>query len=388
MLETSSRVRLSIACLVIAGALCHHPDAGEPAQVSTPSNRKGPAELPNRRKQPSFRPLDGSSMGGVMDGKASDAIPQVDPVLPDARKQLELFERLDKKRNFLLNDPSTGSGNGKGEMRSFDKGDNGTEETLSVGPRKPRTALERRLKGDAEAARNPSSRNTSSDDNRSPSDKRYADKDKSMEATDRDARTGTEREDEEETRDNPKTGETADPAQSFQKQLEPDKGNNLEQRLSKAGTSPGIKIGSEPDSRPENLRSASSNLGGRGSLVDDLSRQRFERYQQVTGGGSLLRSDETSESSSFGRGREMRVDAFGPVGVSPAASKPGSGLATPGTDGVNLDLRANRSSLAAPPSTFSLPTPSAGSGLLSPPPSSPASRMLRESRPAPPRFQP
>lgn len=386
MLESPSRVRLLTACLVIAGALCHRPDAGEPAQVSTPSNRKGPAELPNRKNQPSFRPLDGSSMGGVMDGKPSESIPQVDPVLPDARKQLELFERLDKKRNFLLTDPS--NGNAKGEMRSFDKGDNGTGETLSVGPRKPRTALERRLKGDAEMSRNPDARNTSTDNNRTASDRPYVDKDKRIDSTDRAERSEKGQDGDEDSPDNEKPGETTDLTQSFQKQLNPETGNNLEQRLSKAGVSPGIKIGSESDSRPENLRSPSSNLGGRGSLVDDLSRQRFERYQQVTGGGSLLRSSDTPESSAFGRGREMRVDAFGPVGVSPAASKPGSGLATPGTDGPNLDLRAGRTGLTQPPSTFSLPTPSAGSGLLSPPPATPAARMLRESRPTPPRFQP
>ena len=386
MLESPSRVRLLTACLVIAGSLCHPSVAGEPAQVSTPSNKKGPAELPNRRKQPAFRPLDGSSIGGVMDGKATDSIPQVDPGIPDARKQLELFERLDKKRNFLLTDPSDRKD--KGEIRSFDKNDSSSEETLSVGPRKPRTALERRLRGDSEAARNPETRNAPIDDNRRFQESRMADKEKANDSNQRDDRDEEKGDGEETSLDNDKPGETTDLTQSFQKQLEPEKSNPLEQRLSKAGTSPGIKIGSEPDSRPENLRSASSNLGGRGSLVDDLSRQRFERYQQVTGGGSLLRSDENSESSSFGRGREMRVDAFGPVGVSPAASKPGSGLATPGTDGANLDLRANRSSLAVPPSTFSLPTPSAGSGLLSAPPSSPASRMLRENRPAPPRFQP
>lgn len=375
-----------MACLVIAVALGHHPDAGEPAQVSTPSNRKGPADLPNRKKQPSFHSLDGSSMGGVMDGKASESIPQVDPVLPDARKQLELFERLDKKRNFLLTDPS--NGNGKRETGSFDKGDNETGETLSVGPRKPRTALERRLRGDAEAARNPSTRNSSTEDNRNPSERQYAEKDKMRETTDRDDRGEKREEDREDSRDNEKSGETADLTQSFQRQLDPEKGNSLEQRLSKAGVSPGIKMGSEPDTRPDNLRSGSSNHGGRGSLVDDLSRQRLERYQQVTGSGSLLRSGETPESPAFGRGREMRVDAFGPVGISPAASRPGGGLATPATGGTVLDLRASRPGLASPSSTFSLPTPSTGSSLLSPPPSASSTRMLRDSRPAPPRFQP
>lgn len=383
MLESPSRVRLLTACLVIAGALFQSTDAGEPAQVSTPSNKKGPAELPNRKKQPSFRPLDGSSMGGVMDGKASESIPQVDPGVPDARKQLELFERLDKKRNFLLTDPSDRKD--KGEIRSFDKGDNGTEETLSVGPRKPRTALERRLRGDAEAARNPDSRNAATDGNRTPSDNRYIDKDKTGDANNRDDRS---EEGEEDSRDNDKTVENADLTQSFQKQLDPDKGNPLEQRLSKVGAPQGVKIGSDLDSHTENLRSTSSNLGGRGSLVDDLSRQRLERYQQVTGGGGLTRSEGTSESSAFGRGREMRVDAFGPVSVSPASSKPGSGLATPGGEGTSLDLRANRSGLASPQSTFSLPTPSASSALLSPPSAAPAARILRESRPTPPRFQP
>ena len=386
MLESLSRVRLWMACLVIAGALGHHPDAGEPAQVSTPSNRKGPADLPNRKNRPSFRTLDGSSMGGVMDGKASESIPQVDPVLPDARKQLELFERLDKKRNFLLTDPS--NGNGKGEMRSFDKGDSESGETLSVGPRKPSTALERRLKGDAEAARNPSTRNTSTGDNRNPSDRQYAEKDKTRDTTDRDDRGEKREEYGEDSRDKERSGETVDLTQSFQRQLDPDKGNSLEERLSKAGVSPGIKMGSEPDLRPDNLRSGSSSHGGRGSLIDDLSRQRLERYQQVTGSGSLLRSGETPESSTFGRGREMRVDAFGPVGVSSAASKPGGGLATPVTEGAGLDLRAGRPGLASTPSTFSLPTPSSGSGLLNPPPPDSSARMLRDSRPAPPRFQP
>lgn len=386
MLESPSRVRLLTACLLLAGTLCCRPEAGEPAQVSTPSNRKGPAELPNRKRQPSFRPLDGSSIGGVMDSKASESIPQVEPALPDARKQLELFERLDKKRNFLLTDPSNGSG--KGEMRSFDKGSNETDETLSVGPRKPRTALERRLKGDAEAARNPSTRNTPSEDTRAPSANRYDDKDKTREATDRDDRSEKKDDGEEESRDNEKPSQTTDLSQSFQKQLDPDRGNNLEQRLSKVGGSTGIKADSGSDPRPDNLRSTSSNLGGRGGLIDDLSRQRLERYQQVTGSGSLLRSGETPESAAFGRGREMRVDAFGPVGVSPAASKPGGGLATPDTGGANLDLRAGRSGLAQPPSSFSLPTPTAGSSLVSPAPSTPATRMLRDGRPSLPRFQP
>lgn len=386
MLESPSRVRLLTACLVIAGSLCHPSGAGEPAQVSTPSNKKGPAELPNRRKQPAFRPLDGSSIGGVMDGKATDSIPQVDPGIPDARKQLELFERLDKKRNFLLTDPSDRKD--KGEIRSFDKNDSSAEETLTVGPRRPRTALERRLRGDSEAARNPETRNGPIDDNRRFQESRMADTEKANDSSHRKDRDEDEGDGEETSHDNDKPGEATDLTQSFQKQLEPEKSNPLEQRLSKVGVLPGAKTGTESEPRPENLRSTSSNLGGRNSLVDDLSRQRLERYQQVTGGGGLVRSEPTPESAAFGRGREMRVDAFGPVGVSPAASKPGSGLATPGAEGSSLDLRANRSGLASPPSTFSLPTPSAGSSLLGLPPAAPANRLLRESRPSPPRFQP
>lgn len=321
-----------------------------------------------------------------MDGKASESIPQVDPVLPDARKQLELFERLDKKRNFLLTDPS--SGGGKPEMRSFDKGSNETDETLSVGPRKPRTALERRLKADSEASRNPSNRNTASEDSRTPSTNRFDDKDKTKDAAEREDRGDRNDDSDEGSSDNQKSRQTEDLSQSFQKQLDPDRGNNLEQRLSKVGASKGIQAGLEPDSHPDNLRSPSAGLGGRGGLVDDLSRQRLERYQQVTGSGGLPRSAETPESAAFGRGREMRVDAFGPVGVSPAASKPLGGLAAPATGGGNLDLRPGRSSLAQPPSTFSLPTPTAGSGLLTPSSPSPATRMLREDRPSLPRFQP
>lgn len=387
MTELPPRIRLWTACLVFVGALGYSVSAGEPAQVSTPSNRKGPAELPNRKKESSFRPLDGSSLGGVLDSKATDSIPQVEPVLPDARKQLELFERLDKRRNFLLTDPS--GSNGKGEMRSFDKGAGETDETLSVGPRKPRTALERRLRNDAEMARNPGNRETPNEDKRTSSEKRQMDRDKPDNPNDRNERI--ERKDdgaEEQARDNDKPIESTDLIQSFQKQLDQDKGDTLEQRLSKTGASPGIKLGGEPDPRSENLRPTSPNPGGRGSLVDDLSRQRLERYQQVNGGGSLLRSSEAPESSAFGRGREMRVDAFGSVGVSPAASKPGSGLANPGNQASGLDLRASRSALSAPPSTFSLPTPSVGSGLVAPPQATPSDRFLRDSRPAPPRFQP
>ncbi len=374
-----------MACLLI-GALGTTVTAGEPAQVSTPSNRKGPAELPNRKKQPSFRSLDGSSMGGVIDGKATESIPQVDPVLPDARKQLELFERLDKKRNFLLTDPS--SDTGRKELRSFDKGANAADETLTIGPRKPRTALERRLKNDAEAARNPSTRDAGTEDNRTRADRGQLDRDKQGDSAGRDERGEKRGDGEEDIRDtdadSDKPGESTDLTQSFQKQLDPEKGNALEQRLSKSGA----KIGSESDPRPENVRSNPSNPGGRGSLVDDLSRQRIERYQQVTGGGGLLRSSEAPEPSALGRGREMRVDAFGPVGVSPAASRPGSGLGGPGNETPSLDLRAGRSGLSAPPSTFSLPAPTAGSGLLSPPQTSPSQRILRDNRPAPPRFQP
>ena len=374
-----------MACLLI-GALGTTVTAGEPAQVSTPSNRKGPADLPNRRKQPSFRSLDGSSMGGVIDGKATESIPQVDPVLPDARKQLELFERLDKKRNFLLTDPS--SDTGRKELRSFDKGANAADETLTIGPRKPRTALERRLKNDAEAARNPSTRDAGTEDNRTGADRGQLDRDKQGDSAGRDERGEKRGDGEEDIRDtdadSDKPGESTDLTQSFQKQLDPEKGNALEQRLSKSGA----KIGSESDPRPENVRSNPSNPGGRGSLVDDLSRQRIERYQQVTGGGGLLRSSEAPEPSALGRGREMRVDAFGPVGVSPAASRPGSGLGGPGNETPSLDLRAGRSGLSAPPSTFSLPAPTAGSGLLSPPQTSPSQRILRDNRPAPPRFQP
>ena len=390
MTEPLPRIRLWTACLLITGTLGTAAIAGEPAQVSTPSNRKGPAELPNRKKLPSFRSLDGSSMGGVIDGKATESIPQVDPVLPDARKQLELFERLDKKRNFLLSDPS--SDRGRQEMRSFDKGSNASDDTLSVGPRKPRTALERRLKNDAEAARNASTRETGTDDNRTRADRGYLDRDRQGDPTDRDEGGKKTNDGDDEVRDNDgnndRPEESTDLTQSFQKQLDPDKGNALEQRLSKTGASSGVKIGSESDPRPENLRSTPSNLGGRGSLVDDLSRQRIERYQQVTGGGGLLRSSEAPEPSALGRGREMRVDAFGPVGVSPAASRPGSGLGGPGNETPSLDLRAGRSGLSAPPSTFSLPAPSAGSGLLSPPQTSPSQRILRDNRPAPPRFQP
>lgn len=386
MIEPLPRISLWTACLLITGTLGAAVIAGEPAQVSTPSNRKGPAELPNRKKQPSFRSLDGSSMGGVIDGKATESIPQVDPVLPDARKQLELFERLDKKRNFLLTDPS--SDNGRKELRSFDKGANAADETLSIGPRKPRTALERRLKNDAEAARNTSTRDAGTEDKRTRGDRGQLDRDKQGDSADRDGRGERRGDGEDDIRDNDdnsdKSGESTDLTQSFQKQLDPEKGNALEQRLSKSGA----KIGSESDPRPENVRSTPSSPGGRGSLVDDLSRQRIERYQQVTGGSGLLRSSEAPEPSALGRGREMRVDAFGPVGVSPAASRPGSGLGSPGNETPSLDLRAGRSGLSAPPSTFSLPAPSAGSGLLSPPQTSPSQRILRDNRPAPPRFQP
>ncbi len=339
--------------------------AGEKANITAPSARKTPENLEPPKKTLPFRPLDGSSsIGGVVDGGGTPDLPSVEPSAPSPRAQKEMMERLDRKRNFLLNDPSSDSNLDNNRLGgSLDQKD---QDELHVSPRKPKTALERQLNRgnntirDQKASTQVNTQNGEED--RSESDNESDSRNSSLSGL------------------------------GFNSRSRIDKGLSGE-FLAPHPTEKGIQLGTPSETtvdsgRLEDLRSTLSGNSARNSGLDSLSRERLERFQQLSGDGETLRRGFGTDPVEFGQGRQLRSDAAQSFYSSSSPEKPatkslgGNTLEPPPADA----LAARSNPLLAAPSVggftaIAPPTPS------SPPQASPAAILLRQPRPEPPRFR-
>ena len=327
--------------------------AGEKANVTLPAPRKLPSNLEAPAKESPFRALEGNSIGGVTDRGAGPELPTVETVVPDARTQKEMMERLDRKRNFLLDD-----GAGSQADNQPIGGERAQEQmNLLLTPRKPQTVLEKRLRQGSETP-----------------------------VEDAAQRERNEVSSEEIDNDLEILDLTGLGVSTQNKGLD-----LLGTRDSGSRSLSALSVPTETVSivTLEDLRSSLNTAGGRGLGLDDLSRQRLERYQQLSGNGESLRRGFGSDPAEFGRTRELRsevVDSY----YSPAPAESSlpktvlDGPVDPSLDstggrrpGSSLDSLFN--GVQANPYTPSTPTT---------PSISPAAKLLSEPRPQPPRFRP
>lgn len=329
--------------------------AGEKANVTLPAPRKTPSNLDAPAKPSPFRALGGNSIGGVTDRGAGPELPTVETVVPDARTQKEMMERLDRKRNFLLDD-----GAGSQADNQPIGGERAQEEVeLLITPRRPQTVLEKRLRQGSETPGEEAARVERMDES-----------------------------DDEIDNDLGILDLTGLGVSNQSKSLD------FRGKASSKSLSALTPLSAPPDSvivvNLEDLRSSLNTAGGRGLGLDDLSRQRLERYQQLSGDGEDLRRGFGSNPTELGRTRELRAvvvesyyspppaeatlpktlptEAVDPSLDSTGGRRPGSSL-----DALFNGVQANPYTPSASPSTPNI---------------SPAAKLLSEPRPQPPRFRP
>jgi hypothetical protein len=342
--------------LTLAGALLLGSPlvAGEKANVTLPAPRKIPSNLDAPAKASPFRALEGNSIGGVTDRGAGPELPTVETVVPDARTQKEMMERLDRKRNFLLDD-----GVGSQADNQPIGGERAKEEVeLLITPRRPQTVLEKRLRQGSESPKEEAAR------------------------VERMEESSDEIDNEVGILDLTGLGVSS---QSKSLDFLGTRASNSRSLSALSGPTEIVSI-----VNLEDLRSSLNTAGGRGLGLDDLSRQRLERYQQLSGDGENLRRGFGSDPAELGRTRELRavvVDSYyAPASAEAALPKtlpvepvdpsldptggrrPGSSL-----DALFNGVQANPYSPSATPTTPEL---------------SPAAKLLSEPRPQPPRFRP
>ncbi len=329
--------------------------AGEKANVTLPAPRKLPSNLDAPTKESPFRALEGNSIGGVTDRGSGPELPTVETVVPDARTQKELMERLDRKRNFLLDD-----GVGSQADNQPIGGERAQEEMdLLLTPRKPQTVLEKRLRQGSETPGKEAARRERTDE--------------SAEEIDNDLGI---------------LDLTGLGVSNQSKSLD---------FLGKSGSKSLSAL--TPLSAPtesvsivnlEDLRSSLNTAGGRGLGLDDLSRQRLERYQQLSGDGESLRRGFGSDPTELGRTRELRavvVDSY--YSPAPAEAALPKTLPPEAID-PSLDATGGRRPGSSLDSLFNgvQANPYTPSTTSTTPSISPAAKLLSEPRPQPPRFRP
>lgn len=354
----NTNVTKRIHRLTLAGALLLGSPlplvAGEKANVTLPAPRKLPSNLDGPPKASPFRALEGNSIGGVTDRGAGPELPTVETVVPDARTQKEMMERLDRKRNFLLDD-----GVGSQADNQPIGGERAQEEVdLLVVPRKPQTVLEKRLRQGGETPKDEAARLERMEESADEIDNDLGILDL----------TGLGVSNQSKGLDLLGTSDT---------------GSRSLSALSGATESATIV-------NLEDLRSSLNTAGGRGLGLDDLSRQRLERYQQLSGDGESLRRGFGSDAAELGRTRELRavvVDSY----YSPTSAEAALPKTLPiETVDPSLDPTGGRRPGNSLDSLFNgvQANPYTPGSTPTTPNVSPAAKLLSEPRPQPPRFRP
>lgn len=327
---------------------------GEKASISVP---KRPTTVNPAATRPaeSFRPLEpANTTQGSTDPGAPPA--PIIPNAPDPRTQKELVERLDRQRNWLLEDPE-----------NFGKGDSASqwlpnleEQDYTTNPRRPQTALGRRLKGETQGTRG----STESEGGRFESPAVPGD-------NDFDDPLGTDAKDDSRSR--------------F--------GLNPSWSAPRAVTSGGLLDLSAPLPDPSGRfsdRSTGFGRPGRGlsSGLDPFSQERLDRYDRMLSSDeSLERSSSLGDSTERMRQRELRTEVLTPAMRNPAAAPPAATLLEEETGSTAAPV--TRSGFAGP-----LPGVAAGNNPYLPPIKtdqpyeSPAAKLLRTPPVQPPRFRP
>jgi len=325
---------------------------GEKATISVPSK---PSSTPNLTAPPppttSFQPLDRqSSVSGVVDPAAAPG--PVSPSVPDARTQKELFERLDRKRNWLLDDRS-GPTKSPGEALLMDSA---ADLDYSTNPRRPQTALERRLKSGGRTA--------------------------TTESAEREAWQRAFQADQENLsalesgldglgRGTPSSGLSAAWSES-------------------APTGRGLQTSSSVDLAPsQTFRSSLSASQGRAAGLDSMTQERMERYQRTFGiEEAAERTSSLGASIDSSRARELRSEVMGQLiraGSDPRSSATAA-LGRDDTIGASTVARSPLASSAA--ASGIVANPYLGPPTPPPPYVSPAAKMIRAQPTEIPRFRP
>ena len=325
--------------------------AGEKATISVPIKPSTSGSPATARPQTAVQPLNpGNSIGGVVDPSAAPG--PVQPSVPDARTQKEIIERIDRKRNWLLDDPSKSSKSPGASLllESLDNPD------YSSNPRRPTTSLERRLKSGARtsnagesASREASPQESYSESDEDPFGDRQGDP-----WTLRKNQTGL----------NPLAAGAAAPI--------------LQTYKAPVAQNPSIEF----------LRPSVSATQGRNAGLDSLSQERLDRYQRLSGADALgERTTSLAASVDNSRSRESRSEFLG-------QSMKSSGDIASGVSGLlpkeNPIAAQNpvRSSLASPNTQGIVANPYAGPPAPPEPYVSPAAKLLRAPPVEPPRFRP
>ncbi|MBL9174755.1 MAG: hypothetical protein JNL10_14555 [Verrucomicrobiales bacterium] len=345
------RVAPTVIPLLALGWAFSTASAGEKAAISVPIKPPSSGSPALTRPQPGVESINpGNSVGGVVDPSA--APPQISPSVPDARTQKEIIERIDRKRNWLLDD-SPKSGKSPGASLLLESLDN---PDYTSNPRRPTTSLERRLKSGSRAsnagesaAREPSEREAYSE-----SDDHFLGEKPGDPWSLRRNSTGL----------NPLSAGTATPL--------------LPSYQSASPQAPGIDI-----ARP----TASATLG-RNAGLDSLSQERLDRYQRLSGTDVLgERTTSLAASVDQSRSRESRSEFLGHSMKSSADAAGGPGSLLPKENPLTAQNPV-RSSLASPNPQGIVANPYAGPPAPPEPYVTPAAKLLRAPPVEPPRFRP
>lgn len=325
--------------------------AGEKATISVPIKPSTSGSPATARPQTAVQSLNpGNSVGGVVDPSAAPG--PVPPSVPDARTQKEIIERIDRKRNWLLDDSSK-SGKTPGASLLLDSLDN---PDYTSNPRRPTTSLERRLKSG----------------NRTPNAGESA------------AREPSQRESFSESDDDPLGEKQGDPwsLRKNQTGLNP---------LAAGAAAPILQTYQSPVAQTpsvENLRPSVSATLGRNAGLDSLSQERLDRYQRLSGADALgERTTSLAASVDHSRSRESRSEFLGQSMKSSTDLANGANGLLPKENPIAAQNLV-RSSLAAPNAQGIVANPYAGPPAPPEPYVSPAAKMLHAPPVEPPRFRP
>lgn len=346
-----SRITPAVVSALSLAWACATASAGEKATISVPIKPSTSGSPATARPQTSVQSLNpGNSIGGVVDSSAAPG--PVPPSVPDARTQKEIMERIDRKKNWLLDDSSK-SAKTPGASLLLESLDN---PDYSSNPRRPTTSLERRLKSGTRTSKtgDPTVQDQSQRESLSEADDELLG-DKQVDPwSARKNQTGL----------NPlATGVVTPTLQGYQ----------ATQALTPA---------------VENLRPTASAVLGRNAGLDSLSQERLDRYQRLSGADVLgERTTSLAASVDHSRSRESRSEFLG------------QSMKTPGdtpTAATGLLPKENplaspspvRSTLAAPNAQGIVANPYAGPPAPPEPYVSPAAKMLHAPAVEPPRFRP
>lgn len=339
---------VSVLALVWASSMAC---AGEKATISVPIKPSTSGSPATARPQTAVQPLNpGNSIGGVVDPSAAPG--PVPPSVPDARTQKEIIERIDRKRNWLLDDPSKSSKTPGANLllESLDNPD------YTSNPRRPTTSLERRMKsgtrpsnGGDSASQEPSQRESISESDADP----FGDKQGDPWSLRRN-QTGL----------NPLAPGAAAPIlQTFP-----------------------VPVAQAPS--VENLRPSVSATLGRNAGLDSLTQERLDRYQRLSGADALgERTTSLAASVEHSRSRESRSEFLGQSMKSSADLANGTTGLLPKENPIAAQNPV-RSSLAAPNTQGLVANPYAGPPAPPEPYVSPAAKLLHTPPVEPPRFRP